>query len=87
MTHCIETIFIKSNEYFTPNTPRWADHSHMYVFSKKLRETIRFELIAWGSIPTSFQAYLGATISVERNQAAQNSIPAVLPASPPFLPP
>lgn len=33
-------------------------------------EYFRFELIAQGSIPTTFQAYLAVAISVEQNQAA-----------------
>ena len=50
--------------------PRWSDHPLIYVFSKKLKEVIRFELTARGSLPTTFQAYVAVAISVEQNQAA-----------------
>ena len=46
-------------------SPRWPDHPLIYVFSKKLRENICFELTTRKSIPTTFQAYLAAAISVE----------------------
>ena len=45
--------------------PRWSDHPLIFIFSRKLKETIRFELTARGSIPTLFSAYLAAAISVE----------------------
>ena len=51
-------------------TPRWPDHPLIYVFSKKLRETIRFELTARGPLPTTFPTFLAAAIAVEQNQAA-----------------
>lgn len=51
-------------------SPRWLDHPLIYLFSRKLRENIRFELTARGSIPTTFPAYVAAAISVEQNQAA-----------------
>ena len=47
--------------------PRWPDHSLIYVFSEKLGETIRFEVAARGNVPTDFQAYIAAAISVENN--------------------
>ena len=50
--------------------PRWSDHLLIYVFTKKLKGVIRFELTAGGSLPTTFQAYVAAAISVEQNQAA-----------------
>ena len=49
---------------------RWPDHPLIYVFPKKLRENIRFELTARGSIPTTFNTYLAAAILVEQIQAA-----------------
>ena len=42
----------------------------MNTFSDKLKENIRFELMAWGSLPTTFQAYLRAAIAMEQNQVA-----------------
>ena len=71
-------------------SPRWADHPLIYTFSKKLRESIRFELTARGSIPDIFHAYLAAAISVEQNQAAaalSRSQPSSQPPRLPFLPP
>lgn len=71
-------------------SPLWPDHPLIFIFSDKLREGIRFELTARGSIPTTFQAYLTAAISVEQNQAAaalsrtpSSSQP---PPRPPFVP-
>ena len=46
-------------------SPLKADHPLIFTFSDKLREIIRFELTARGSIPTTFQAYLTAAISVD----------------------
>ena len=51
-------------------SPLWADHPLIYTFSDKLKENIRFELTARGSLPTTFQAYLTAAIAVEQNQEA-----------------
>ena len=50
--------------------PRWSDHPLIFLFSRKLKEPIRFELTARGSLPTLFSTYLAAAISVEQNQAA-----------------
>ena len=53
-----------------------------------LKENIRFELTARGSLPTTFQAYLTAAIAVEQNQAAaalSRSQPSPQPR-PPFIP-
>ena len=69
-------------------SPRWSDHPLDYIFSKKNREDIRFELTARGSIPTTFHAHLVAAISVGQNQAAaalSRSQPSSQP--PPRLPP
>ena len=46
-------------------SPLWADHPLIYTFSDELKENIRFELIARGSLPTTFQAYLTAAIAVD----------------------
>ena len=45
--------------------PKWSDHPLIFIFSRKLKEAIRFELTARGSIPTLFSAYMATTISVE----------------------
>ena len=78
--------------------PRWADHPLIYVFSQKLRETIRFEMTARGAIPLTFQTYIAAAISVEQNHAAAalsrnqppppppRSLPPPPPRPPPFQP-
>ena len=70
-------------------SPLWADHPLIYTFSDKLGEPIRFELTAWGSLPTIFQAYLTAAISVEKNQVAaalSRSQSSSQPTRPPFVP-
>lgn len=50
--------------------PRWPDHPLIYIFSRKLKEAIRFQLTSQGSIPTVFRDYIAAAIAVEHNQAA-----------------
>ena len=68
--------------------PRWPDHPLIYLFPRKLKESIRFELIARGSLPSTFPAYVAAAISVEQIQAAaasSRSQPSSQP--PPCLPP
>ena len=69
--------------------PRWSDHPLIFIFSRKLKEAIRFELTARGSIPTLFSAYLAAPIYVEQNQAAaalSRSQPSSQISRPPFIP-
>ena len=51
-------------------SPRWSDHPLIYVFSKKLKEVVRFELTARGSVPATFQAYVAMAVMVEQNRAA-----------------
>ena len=68
--------------------PRWTDHPLIFVFSRKLKEVIWFELTARGALPFTFQAYLAAAISIEQNQAAaahSRSHP-LPPSRPPFIP-
>ena len=50
-------------------SPLWPDHPLIFIFPDKLRENIRFEVTARGSISTTFQTYLTASISTEQNQA------------------
>ena len=45
-------------------SPRWPDHPLIYLFSRKLKECVRFELTARDSLPSTFHAYLAAAISV-----------------------
>ena len=35
-------------------TPRWSDHPLIYVFAKKLKEVVRFELMSRCSVPVTF---------------------------------
>ena len=87
-TGTMSEVAIPSQNITHTFSPRWPDHPFIYLFSKKLKENIRFELTARGSIPTTFHAYLAATISVEQNQAAaalSRSHPSS--QSPPRLPP
>ena len=62
-------------------SPRWPDHPLTYLFSRKLKEYIRFELTAPGSLPPTCHAYLAAAILVEQNQACRSQLPL-----PPLLP-
>ena len=48
-------------------SPQWPDHPLIYLFSRKLKECVRFELTARGSLPPTFHAYVTAAISVEQN--------------------
>ena len=48
-------------------------HSRERSLSRKLKESVRFELTARGSPPPTFHAYVAAAISVEQNQAAATS--------------
>ena len=50
----------------------WPNHALIFFFSDKLNGPIRYELIARGNIPTTFQAYGAAAISIQHNQAAAN---------------
>ena len=50
--------------------PNWPDHPLIYLFSRKMKESIRFQLTTQGSIPTTFQAYVATAISVENNLLA-----------------
>ena len=67
-------------------SPRWPDHPLIYVFSKKLRENIRFELTARGSLPTTFNTYRAAAILVEQNQVAAALSRSHAPPPLPFIP-
>ena len=67
--------------------PRWPDHPFIYLFSRKLKESVRFELTARGSLPLTFPAYVAAAITVEQNQAAAASSRSQPPSQPPPRPP
>ena len=64
----------------------WPNHALIFFFSDKLNSPIRYELIARGNIPTTFQAYVAAAISIEHNQAAAHQ-QKPHPPRPPFSPP
>lgn len=50
--------------------PAWTDSAAIYVFSRKLKPQIRFEVARKGEVPTGFQAYMGACIHMEACIAA-----------------
>ena len=91
-TGTVEELAIAYQNITNTFSPRWTDHSLIYVMSRKIREPIRFELAARGTVPTLSQDYIAAAINVEQNQASANlshgrqqSQPC-LPYRPPALP-
>ena len=72
-TGTVQQLAIAFQNITNTFTPRWTDHSLIYVLSRKIRESIRFELAARGTVPHLFHAYVAAAISVEQNQAAANN--------------
>ena len=50
--------------------PRWTDSACIYIFSRKLKEAVRFELAARGNVPHLFQDYMVDATAVEHNLAA-----------------
>ena len=92
-TGTVQELAIAYQNITNTFSPRWTDHPLIYVLSRKIRENIRFELAARGTVPTSFHDYVAAAISVEQNQAAANhfrgqpqpQLPR-LPYKPPALP-
>ena len=98
-TGSVSELAISFQNITSTFTPRWSDHPLIYVFSKKLKEVVRFELTARGSVPATFQAYVAMAIMVEQNQAAAASsrsqsssnppprTPPVIPNRPPPPPP
>ena len=71
--------------------PRWPDHPLIYVFSRKLKEGVRFQLTSQGAIPPLFRDYVAAAITVEANLAAashgRHQQPLSQPKAPPPRPP
>ena len=53
--------------------PRWPDAPLIFEFMQKLKESIRYELTGRGTLPSTFQAFVTAAITVELNQAAAHS--------------
>lgn len=53
--------------------PRWPDAPLIFEFMQKLKEAIRYELTGRGTLPSTFQAFVTAAITVELNQAAAHS--------------
>ena len=47
--------------------PRWPNRPLIFLFSRKLKESVRFELYDRGSLPSTFHSYLAAAIAVEQN--------------------
>ena len=85
-TGTVQQLAIAFQNITNTFTPRWTDHSLIYVLSKKIREPIRFELAARGTVPPLFHAYVAAAISVEQNQAAANNFRSQQQPQPPRLP-
>ena len=50
--------------------PRWTDSAAIYVFSRKIKEQIRYLVAGKGNVPTTFQAYIAAAVAMEANLAA-----------------
>ena len=50
--------------------PTWTYSAAIYVFSRKLKPLIRFEVARKGEVPTNFQAYMRACIATEACIAA-----------------
>ena len=69
-TGTVSDLAITFQNIINTYVPRWNDSASIYIFSRKLKEAIRFELAARGNVPTSFQAYIAEAISVEHNLAA-----------------
>ena len=98
-TGSVSKLAISFQNITSTFSPRWFDHPLIYVFSKKLKEVVRFELTPKGSVPVTFQAYVAMAIMVEQNQAAaalsrsQGSsnppprTPPIIPNRPPRPPP
>ena len=92
-TGTVQQLAIAFQNITNTFAPRWTNHSLIYVLSKKIRDPIRFELAARGTVPPLFHDYVAAAILVEQNQAAantfrgqpQNQLPR-LPYKPPALP-
>ena len=49
--------------------PRWTDSAAIYVFSKKIKEQIRYLVAGKGNVPTNFQAYIAEAVDMEANLA------------------
>ena len=82
-TGSVSELAISFQNITSTFTPRWSDHPLIYVFSKKLKEVVRFELTARGSIPATFQAYVAMAVMVEQNQAAVASSRSLGSSNPP----
>ena len=69
-TGSVSVLAIAFQNIINTYVPRWNDSASIYFFSRKLKESIRFEITARGNVPVLLQAYIAAAISVEHNQAA-----------------
>ena len=55
---------------FNTFNPQWTDSAAIYVFSRKIKEQIRYLVAGKGNVPTNFQAYIAAAMDMEANLAA-----------------
>ena len=69
-TGSVSALAIAFQNIINTYVPQWNDSASIYFFSRKLKESIRFEITARGNVPVLHQAYIAAAISVEHNQAA-----------------
>ena len=69
-TGTVAELAIASQNITDTFTPRWLDHPLIYLFSQKLKEPIRFQLTAQGSLSTIFQEHVASAAAVEHNQSA-----------------
>ena len=69
-TGSVSDLAIAFQNIVNTYNPRWTDSACIYIFSRKLKEAVRFELAARGNVPHLFQDYIADAIAVEHNLAA-----------------
>ena len=69
-TGSVPALAIAFQNIINTHVPRWNVSTSIYFFSRKLKESIRYEITARGNVLVLLQAYIAAAISVEHNQAA-----------------
>ena len=69
-TGTVSDLAIAFQNIINTYTPRWNDFASIYFFSRKLKEAIRFEVVARGNVPTGFQACIAEAVAVEHILAA-----------------
>lgn len=60
-------------------SPRWPDHPLIFLFSRKLKKSIRLQLTSDGSRSAIFEDYVSSAIAVELDQAAPSHQPNLPP--------